>query len=68
MLAEPNCHKRKCRHFQGVRWLGDEETSEVVYCDAFPEGIPGEIAYGDETHLTAYDGDHGLRYEKEDSA
>jgi len=50
MLARPNCHKRKCKHFIGARWLGDSEESEVVYCKAFPNGIPGEIAYALNLH------------------
>ena len=54
MLAEPNCWKRNCKHFGGVKWLGDDESSEVVYCEAFPEGIPSEIAYGDNKHLVKH--------------
>ena len=64
MLLEPNCSTRKCRHYQGVKWLGDEESSEVNYCEAFPGGIPYEIAYGDNLHLTPFPGDQGIQYEK----
>jgi len=51
MLPEPNCHKRKCRHYLGVKWFGDTEASEDNYCEAFPGGIPEEIAYGGNRHL-----------------
>jgi hypothetical protein len=51
MLLEPNCAKRRCRHLRGVEWLGKEEDTEVCVCAAFPDGIPDEIAYGDDLHL-----------------
>lgn len=53
MLLEPKCSERDCRHFQGVRYLRPDEgeLSEVNYCDAFPDGIPDEIAYGNNKHL-----------------
>jgi hypothetical protein len=54
MLMEPNCRKRNCVHFEGVKWLGKEESSEVVYCKAFPNGIPGGIAYGEDKHLEVH--------------
>ena len=63
MLAEPNCYTRNCKHYLGVRWLGDEESTEVNYCEAFPDGIPDEIAYGDNRHYSPYPGDHGVQYE-----
>lgn len=51
MLAEPNCSKRRCKYFEGVKYLEeDNEESEVPYCLAFPEGIPAEIAYGKDKH------------------
>jgi hypothetical protein len=65
MLVEPKCSKRKCIHFQGARWLGDTESTEVVYCTAFPEGIPDDIAYGRNSHKKPYEGDHGIQFEEE---
>lgn len=47
------CQERKCKHY-----LGNDK------CLAFPEGIPDEIAYGDNPHTAPYPGDHGIRYEK----
>ena len=41
----------------------ESEESEVVFCKAFPDGIPNEIAYGDNPHLEPYPGDHGIRFE-----
>ena len=64
MLAEPTCHARHCKHFLGVRYLGEFEDSEVVYCSAFPDGIPSEIAYGDNLHLTPFPGDHGIQFKE----
>ena len=49
-LAEPTCWTRKCKHFQGVGGPDDTEVGEYVYCKAFPDGIPGEIAYGNNKH------------------
>lgn len=47
------CQIRQCRWFQGNN-----------KCQAFPDGIPNEIAYGDHKHIVPYPGDHGIRYEK----
>lgn len=53
MMPQPNCDKRKCRFFRGLKYLdGKSEDTEVVYCDAYPKGIPNDIAYGDDKHLT----------------
>lgn len=50
MLAEPNCHKRNCKHFLGVDQPDGTEMTERVICEAFPNGIPEEIAYGSNKH------------------
>jgi len=66
MLAEPACHKRKCKNFIGVKWFGDQESSENNFCKAFPDGIPEDIAYGDNLHLTKYpDQKNDIVFEKE---
>lgn len=64
MLEEPKCSERRCKHFLGAKYLGSEEETEVVFCAAFPEGIPAEIAYGDNLHLVPFPGDGGIRYEQ----
>ena len=51
MLAEPNCFTRKCKHFTGVDQPDGTEMTERVVCEAYPKGIPGDIAYGDDLHL-----------------
>jgi hypothetical protein len=66
MLAEPKCYTRRCKHFLGVKWYGDEESTENNYCEAFPDGIPQEIAYGDNKHLKPLsDQGNEIVYEKE---
>jgi len=66
MLAEPRCFTRKCKHFLGATQGKDVELGEWVNCKAFPDGIPTEIAYGDNLHLEPFPGDHGIQYEKEE--
>jgi len=65
MIAEPNCSKRRCVHFVGAYQPDGTEETETVNCRAFPEGIPFEIAYGDNDHTTPYEGDGGIQFEKE---
>ncbi len=74
MLSEPNCNKRGCKHFLGhdtfqlepgeslgVSVEGDEPDTEILrnICTAFPDGIPDEIAYGEDLHLEIADGQFG---------
>ena len=65
-MIEPECSKRRCKHFLGVKWLNEEEGSEVVICAAFPSGIPEEIAYGRNLHFTEVTGDRGIRFKEGD--
>lgn len=65
----PQCVMRECRHFEG--WKPYPQPPEAIpasfpFCRAFPEGIPAEIAYGENLHLAPYPGDHGIRYEKKE--
>jgi len=57
-LAEPNCHRRRCKHYLGVGFPEgeDEERHERQTCRAFPQGIPDPIAYGGELHLEPWPG------------
>lgn len=51
-LKTPRCYERRCKHFLGVRNpTPDDESGERVFCHAFEESIPDEIAYGDNLHL-----------------
>lgn len=45
-----------CAHF-------DQANQEAMRCDAFPNGIPAEIANGRVVHRKPYIGDHGMRYQ-----
>jgi hypothetical protein len=68
MISEPRCSVRHCIHLKGVKELDAElgEASQVPYCDAFPNGIPEEIAYGRDLHLTKHPGqDNDIVYEKD---
>ena len=65
MLEEPKCSMRDCRWFLGVKQDDESEETERVVCEAFPDGIPAEIAYGDNPHLKPYPGDNGIQFEAE---
>ncbi|MFW6243410.1 MAG: hypothetical protein ACOC2W_04555 [bacterium] len=40
-------------------------NDDSLTCDAFPEGIPGEIFVGDFNHASYhYEGDNGLKYKE----
>jgi hypothetical protein len=64
MIAEPECHKRNCRWYIGIKNDGTEET-ERHYCAAFPDMIPDEIAYGDNKHIDPFPNDSGIQYEEQ---
>lgn len=64
MLTEPNCYKRDCVRFQGVRQDEEREETERSVCKAFPDGIPEVIAYGNNLHLKLFPGDGGVLFEK----
>lgn len=61
-VFEPQCFKRKCKHL-----IGPDPARGIVTCKAFPDGIPDDIAYGDNLHLVPQKGDHGITYEREES-
>lgn len=66
-LDEPKCFTRRCKYFQGVAQPGGTEMSERVICFAFPDGIPGNIAYGDNLHLEPVEGQgNDIVYEQEE--
>jgi hypothetical protein len=46
-----------CRH------LHDRRRGEPRTCDAFPDGIPHTILFGDTDHRLSYPGDHGIHFE-----
>lgn len=51
MLHIPKCASRDCIHFLGVRQVERAEEGEFLYCTAYPDGIPDDIAYGEDLHL-----------------
>jgi len=67
MLDQPECHKRKCVHFLGCKDLVEgEEITEIAICKAFPNGIPDDIAYGENKHSKVVKGQVGnYVYERE---
>jgi hypothetical protein len=68
MLIVPECFKRRCIHLLGAEKSDPEdEETEYLVCEAFPGGIPDEIAYGDNLHLTPLPGqENSIVYERED--
>jgi hypothetical protein len=56
MIESPKCFERGCRYFLGVYQPNDFEEGEFPFCAAFPDGIPDEIAYGENLHLEKYPG------------
>lgn len=65
MLLEPECSIRKCRWYEGVSQPDGTEQTERNVCKAFPEKIPDAIAYGVNKHVTPFEGDRGIQYERE---
>ena len=65
MLAVSRCWERGCKHFNGISQPDGTEESEVNVCAAFPDGIPDDIAYGDNLHLEEVPGDNGIVYERD---
>jgi len=55
MIAIPKCKIRKCINFNGIVQPDGTELTERVVCDAYPAGIPNDIAYGDDLHLQVRD-------------
>ena len=51
MINTPKCYKRGCIHFIGVKQSDGTEETENIVCSAYPNGIPADIAYGDDLHL-----------------
>lgn len=65
MRSVPKCYTRKCIHLIGMLQTDEEESTEVPNCLAFPNGIPDEIAYGDNLHIHKFKGQAGkFVYEK----
>lgn len=62
MILTPRCFERNCIHFRGAN--GNDELDEHLICVAFPEGIPNDIAFGDNLHLVSQSGDNGVIYEQ----
>ncbi len=50
MIDRPRCHERDCINLRGVT-KDVPEIRQRPICLAFPEGIPSDIAYGDDLHL-----------------
>ena len=55
----PQCIE--CKHAPGNQ--GRPVTKPGAWCDAFPDGIPEDIFWGDHNHKKPYPGDNGIRFE-----
>lgn len=47
-----------CKHLHQTTTPG-----KALTCEAFPTGVPEEIAFGDVVHDKPYPGDNGIQYE-----
>lgn len=52
MVEIPKCFSRDCIHYKGIKQDDEDELTERPVCAAFPDGIPFDISYGDNLHLT----------------
>lgn len=67
-IAEPKCSKRDCKHFIGIKF-DDVHEKATLYCEAFPNGIPRNIAYGSDKHLKPHKGQtNSTVYEEKSNA
>jgi hypothetical protein len=66
------CLLRGCRHLRKpIQDPKHPDTDDRVIdvCAAFPDGdgIPDDIASGENLHLEPVDGDHGIQFEKDEN-
>jgi len=67
MIAPPRCWERGCIHYIGISQPDGTEISERPVCDAYPNQIPDEIAYGEDLHLTVRgDQNNKIVFEKDE--
>ena len=66
MMGPCECLRRNCKHLLGIKHDAPPEENERWTCRAFHDGIPDEIAFGDNEHTTPYPGDNGIQYEEAD--
>lgn len=66
-LGPPRCWERGCKHFIGVDQPDGPELSERVVCTAFPNGIPDEIAYGENLDIEPFPGDNRIQFEERET-
>lgn len=59
MIIGCKCLVRECKWY--IRPVGDKG---IHVCQAFPQGIPDEIANGDNLHTEPYPEDGGITYKK----
>ena len=50
MLMTSKCYERQCKYYIGIIQPDGTEMTETNMCGAFPDGIPEDIAYGDDKH------------------
>lgn len=56
-----------CKHYDKEKTLavgfGSLDPDHSYFCAAYPDGIPGEIYFGDVNHYTPRPDDNGLQFE-----
>lgn len=67
MIRPPKCYERGCKHYLGVSQPKNTEKGEKPVCVAYPDGIPTDIAYGDDPHTEVRkDQDNKITFQKKD--
>lgn len=58
MIQDPQCNDCKHQH--------EPDGRRGIFCDAFPDGVPLDIAFNIHDHTGPYPGDMGIRFEPKD--
>ncbi len=55
-IEEAKCFNRECLHLLGIKLMEGKGLVPQYFCEAFSNGIPEEIAYGNNLHKVPFEG------------